>query len=99
MIDHINHNGLDNTERNLRYSTNSLNQANSVKQKNRTSKYKGVSFYKNKKRYVARVKTTKYDFFLGMFKDEVAAAKAYDAKMKELYGEFANLNFPEIDKS
>jgi hypothetical protein len=32
--------------------------------------------------------------FIGYFDDETAAARAYDAKAKELYGEFAALNFP-----
>lgn len=96
MIDHVNHNGLNNTHCNLRVSTNRLNQANSVKQRNRTSKYKGVSFYKNKGKFTARMRGTKHDYFLGMFVDEVDAAKAYDVKAKEVYGEFANLNFPIV---
>jgi hypothetical protein len=35
---------------------------------------------------------------IGYFDDEEAAARAYDAKAKELYGEFAALNFPEEKK-
>ena len=34
-------------------------------------------------------------FFLGYFVDEVEAARAYDRKAVELFGEFARLNFPE----
>lgn len=94
MIDHINHDGLDNRECNLRLVTNQLNQLNSLKQENCTSRYKGVSFYKNKKKFVARIINKKGSIFLGMFKDEISAAKAYDKYAKENYGEFANLNFP-----
>jgi hypothetical protein len=32
-------------------------------------------------------------YFIGYFDNEVEAARLYDAKAKELFGEFANLNF------
>ena len=34
-------------------------------------------------------------YYLGLFDDEVEAAKARDRKAYELHGEFAYLNFPE----
>ena len=35
---------------------------------------------------------------IGYFKDELEAAKAYDAAAQELHGQFASLNFPEARK-
>ena len=33
--------------------------------------------------------------FIGYFKDEKQAAKAYDEAAKKYHGQFASLNFPE----
>ena len=32
--------------------------------------------------------------FLGRFKDEIEAAKAYDKAAKKYYGQYTSLNFP-----
>jgi len=34
--------------------------------------------------------------YLGIFDSDVEAAKGYDQKAKELFGQFARLNFPQI---
>ena len=44
--DHINHNGLDNRQCNLRICTRSENEMNRRRNKNSSSKFKGVSWHK-----------------------------------------------------
>ncbi len=94
--DHRNHNGLDNRQENLRKCTNSENQHN---QKPRlahldcTSKYKGVSWLKNDQKWRVLMKCSGKWHYLGLFTSEINAAKAYDKKAKELFGEFAQTNF------
>ena len=53
FVDHINHNGLDNRKANLRPATRSQNSRNRIiiRRKNSTSKYKGVRWDKNKKKW------------------------------------------------
>jgi hypothetical protein len=95
FIDHINHNRSDNRRLNLRLCTRSENQRNMSKFTNRSSsKYKGVSWMKNREIWRARIFTNGKEEFLGCFTDEIRAAEAYDKRAKELFKEFANLNFP-----
>lgn len=91
-IDHINHNGLDNRRCNLRICTNQQNQRNSIKSANATSRHKGVYWDSRQRRWRSRIKCDGKDICLGSFHDESEAAKAYDAKAIELFGEFASLN-------
>lgn len=93
VIDHKNHDGLDNRRDNLRECTYTQNIVHSVKQCKTTSKYKGVCFRSRAKVRVWRCNVAAVE--LGSFKTEEEAAKAYDKKVKELYGEFAVLNFPQ----
>jgi hypothetical protein len=96
LVDHINHNTLDNRRANLRPATKQQNSWNQRKKRgNFTSQYKGVHFNKAMGRWEARLVYNGKDIPLGYFDDEASAAKAYDAKAAELFGEYAALNFPE----
>jgi len=87
MVDHRDHNGLNNQRSNLRLCNNSQNHMNRTPWGR--SKYLGVSFhYRNTK-----IRATILNYHLGYFDTEEKAAHAYDLKAKELFGEFANLNF------
>jgi hypothetical protein len=89
VVDHMDHNGLNCQKHNMRNCTRKQNLQNKLPQKNSSSKYLGVSYSKEMKKFRADIN----DVFLGYFPDELDAAKAYDAKALETYGEYANLNF------
>ena len=93
--DHIDGNGLNNQRYNLRPSTNSENARNAKPSNNKSSKYKGVSLKKehSSKKWCARIKFNGKQIHIGYFECEIHAALAYDKKAKELFGEFAYLNF------
>lgn len=65
-----------------------------LKKKNQSSKYMGVSFAKRNKMWACNITYNGKLIWIGYFKDEISAAKAYDKKAVELYGETAKLNFP-----
>ncbi len=94
QIDHINGNGLDNRKTNLRICNNQQNTFNSKSRKG-SSIYKGVSYRTDCKKYRARISFNGQARHLGYFNNEIEAAKAYDEKAKELFGEFASLNIKE----
>ncbi len=53
VVNHINHNGLDNRKNNLRICTNSQNICNCLTSKNNKSGYKGVYWSKERKKWCA----------------------------------------------
>lgn len=91
-VDHVNHDGLDNRLENLRICTFTENVGNTRKQKGRSSKYKGVSYSKNTKKYEAYISKKDKKIGLGLFTSEHAAAIAYNIEAKRYFGKFALLN-------
>ncbi len=94
VVDHINGNGLDNRRCNLRLCTRQQNAYNSKRCKG-TSKYKGVHFERATGKWRATITCKGEHYNLGLYDNEVEAARAYDRKAIELFGEFAYLNFPD----
>lgn len=94
FVDHINGNGLDNRKNNLRFCTRRQNSINSKLSIRNTSGYKGVCFYKNVKKWAARIgnSTSKGNYHLGFFDSKEQAARAYNKEAKERYGDFAYIN-------
>ncbi|MHC4636877.1 MAG: HNH endonuclease [Planctomycetota bacterium] len=96
FVDHINGNGLDNRKVNLREATAMQNTWNRKKMRgNFSSRFKGVSWISRFGKWRAKISCGGKTIYLGYFKDEEAAARAYDAKAAQLYGKFAKRNFPE----
>lgn len=92
--DHIDRNKYNNTRKNLREATPQQNRMNQPAREKGVSQYKGVSWHKRVKRWVANLGAKGHKKHLGCFDTEIEAAKAYDKRAKELFGEFAYLNFP-----
>lgn len=98
VVDHRDGDGRNNQRANLRRCSQSNNQHNRRKHCTSSSRFKGVSWNKQARRWVGhleqRVDGKRLQFHLGSFDSEEAAARAYDAKALERFGEFARLNFP-----
>lgn len=92
-IDHINGNGRDNRRTNLRVCTHSQNAHNSHAHKDGISRFKGVSWVTRLSRWQVYIQYEKIQYYLGLFDDEIKAAKAYDVKARELFREYARTNF------
>jgi len=94
MIDHINHDTLDNRKCNLRVCTHQDNQRNRNLNKNNTTGFKGVTYHKHKEYiyYVAQLYLNGKNIFLGTFKKSIDAAKKYDEEVTRLFGDFALTN-------
>lgn len=95
VVDHINHNHYDNTRTNLRNVTHRENSRHMRKQARGASIYKGVERKEGRSKWDTKigfvgVRVTRYGF-----RDEAEAARVYDRMAVELFGEVAELNFPE----
>ncbi len=95
VVDHVDHNGHNNRQGNLRVCTFAQNCRNLRASRHKTSKYKGVHWHKANKKWAAQITCDHKTHHLGYFHDEIEAAKAYDRAAVELFAEFASLNLPE----
>lgn len=89
ILDHIDRDGLNNRIDNLRICDKSQNGANSGKKRSNTSGYKGVTWSRNRGKWVAQLTVRRKQICIGYFDDPVEAHSAYASKAKELLGDFA----------
>ena len=94
MVDHVNHDPLDNRRANLRICTRTENLRNRTSLVGSSSKYLGVSWQAQSRKWQAHIRWNGKSRYLGLYANEDDAARAYDAAAREHFGEFANPHFP-----
>lgn len=94
LVDHRDRNTLNNRRSNLRLASNSQNARNQVSARG-ASEYKGVAPYQwSNTPWLAQIGHEGRKIRIGQYETEQQAARAYDCKATEFFGEFARLNFP-----
>ncbi|MBT1949615.1 HNH endonuclease [Enterobacter kobei] len=94
-IDHVDNDGTNNRWSNLRLATLNQNQHNRELSRANLTGYKGVSRANNlSKPYRANITIGRERRHLGYYRSAEEAAHAYDESARELFGEYARLNFP-----
>lgn len=92
-VDHIDGDKLNNRRSNLRECFHFQNMANRPPQANNSTGFKGVSLCKQTGKYRAILRVNGDTHRIGRFVSPIEAAIAYDAKARDILGEFAWLNF------
>lgn len=90
VIDHINHNPLDNRKSNLRICTQHENMMNNSKRNDNTSGVIGVSFNRRRNKWVAQIMYNKKHIHLGCFNTKEEAAEARRQAEIKYFGEYRN---------
>jgi len=96
--DHRHHNKLDNRKAELRKCNQHQNMGNARTQtRPKSSVFKGVCWHTQRSKWLAGIKKTvngkKRSVYLGVFTDEISAARAYNVAALEHFGsKFALLN-------
>ena len=92
IVDHKNHNGLDNQKHNMRNVTKGQNNQHRINHKINASVYKGISINRNTGKWVVRISIDNERLCLGSFEVEEQAALIYNLAALKYHGEFAYLN-------
>ena len=106
VVDHRNHDTLDNRRANLRVCTRSENCRNNRGRAHKKNPYKGVCHHDHRKynpnatgdkpwRAYTRIDGRR--IWLGYYKTAEEAARAYDLFALKTFGEFAMLNDPQME--
>lgn len=90
FIDHKNRVCDDDRIENLRPATKAQNSANSKRFSSNSTGYKGVTWHKKRRRWVAKIMVNGKTLYLGQYVDPLLAHAAYVAGAKKAFGEFAS---------
>lgn len=94
FADHKDHDTLNNRRSNLRPANGTRSASNRRRFLNNSSRFTGVSFLKNDRKWLSYININKQRTVLGKFDDPVAAARRRDEESRRIHGEYAVLNFP-----
>ena len=91
-MDHADLDRANNRWANLRLATFSQNGCNRRRRSDATSRFKGVVFHKQHKRWWARIRFEGKMKSLGTYATEVEAGRAYADAARRIHGEFARVD-------
>jgi hypothetical protein len=96
QVDHDDHDTLNNQRYNISACTVSQNQANSRLRRDNTSGFKGVSWKRESRKWLATIMVKGKCIYLGLFNNPKDAADAYDDAARSHFGEFACTNLHTV---
>lgn len=88
VIDHANRNGLDNSIRNLRLTSQVMNAGNAKIRRDNRSGFRGVSFCKQTQKWRAQLRFGKCSVNIGRFATKDEARAAYEQAAGDRFGDF-----------
>lgn len=92
FVDHIDGNGLNNCDGNLRSATAQENKRNSRVRSDSLTGIKGVAYVASKNAWRSRIFHNGRNRHLGYFQSPEAASEAYSEAAERIFGEFARVN-------
>lgn len=98
VTDHIDGDKSNNQRANLRFVTMQQNAQNSARQRDSSSRFKGVHWVTKRRLWKATITVDKVRITLGFFVSDVDAALAYNAAATQHHGEYARLNIIPDDE-
>lgn len=98
LIDHINHDRLDNRKNNLRMVSYHQNAMNMKRKESNTSGVTGVSWDKEKRKWCATITYNYKTIFLGYYSDFNEAVEAREQAEQKYFGEYSYTNSIKISK-